>query len=159
VLHARGQLSADTTSGGTLDPRSCCRTASGPRSLTLLAGQAGLPPLTHHARRPPRCDMISAVSAASRPSRYAVASRAWTRQPRPEGWQPRGGRGRSRGQDQARSALSRRAISVPLTPVRRGLSRSLAAKLHRRSGCVQGRTVPIPKLIVRVRFSSPAPDS
>jgi hypothetical protein len=40
--------------------------------------------------------MISAESTESRPSRFAVASRAWTRQPRPEGWQLRGGRGRSR---------------------------------------------------------------
>jgi hypothetical protein len=40
--------------------------------------------------------MVSAESAESRPSRFAVASRAWTRRPRPEGWQLQGGRGRGR---------------------------------------------------------------
>jgi hypothetical protein len=40
--------------------------------------------------------MVSAESAESRPSCFAVASRAWTRRPRPEGWQLRGGRGRGR---------------------------------------------------------------
>jgi hypothetical protein len=44
----------------------------------------------------------------------------------------------------------RRAISVPLTPVMRGLSRSLADNLHRRSGHVQAETAQIPKLTVRV---------
>gem|GEM_PF-4464758 len=55
-----------------------------------------------------------------------------------------------RGQD-------RQAISGPLTPVTRGLSRSLTDSRSRRSGRVAARTAQIPKLIVRVRFSSPAP--
>ena len=46
--------------------------------------------------RPPRCTRILAESAGSRPSRYAVASRAWTRQPQPRRWQLREGRGRNR---------------------------------------------------------------
>ena len=33
------------------------------------------------------CSIVSAESAVSRPSRSAVASRALTRRPRPEGWQ------------------------------------------------------------------------
>jgi hypothetical protein len=35
----------------------------------------------------PRCPIVSAMSAESRPGHYAVASRALTRRPRPEGWQ------------------------------------------------------------------------
>jgi hypothetical protein len=50
-----------------------------------------------------------------------------------------------------------RAISVPLTPVIRGYSRSLADPLRRRSGRISARTGQIPKLTVRVRFPSPAP--
>ena len=65
--------------------------------------------------------------------------------------------GEEQGHDQASSAVGPRAISVPLTPVRKGLSRSLAATPHRRSGQTQARTVPIPKLTVPVRFPSPAP--
>jgi hypothetical protein len=57
----------------------------------------------------------------------------------------------------AGSGEARRAISVPLTPVTRGLSRSLADTPPRRSGPVAGRMAQIPKLIVRVRFPSPAP--
>jgi hypothetical protein len=44
----------------------------------------------------PRCTIVSAMSAESRPGRHAVASRAWTRRPRPEGWQLSRERGRSR---------------------------------------------------------------
>ncbi len=58
----------------------------------------------------------------------------------------------------AGDARRRRAISVPLTPVTRGLSRSLADTPHRRSGRSTDRIAQIPKLIVRVRFPSPAPD-
>ena len=57
----------------------------------------------------------------------------------------------------ARSTEESRAISGPLGPVTGGLSRSLADTSHRRSGPVEARTVQIPKLIVRVRFPSPAP--
>lgn len=48
----------------------CCRFAA-PRK----------PALDQH--RHPRCSMVLAESAVSRPSRFAVASRAWTRRPRP----------------------------------------------------------------------------
>jgi len=57
----------------------------------------------------------------------------------------------------APSATACRAISGPLTTVTSGLSRSLADTLHRRSGPVEARMAQIPKLTVRVRFSSPAP--
>ena len=70
---------------------------------------------------------------------HAVASRALTRQPRPEGRQL----SRRTGEDQGtairagRTAV-RRAISGPLTPVTSGLSRSLADTPLRRSGNVTG---------------------
>ena len=51
----------------------------------------------------------------------------------------------------------RRAISGPLTPANRGLSRSLTDGLVRRSSSVETRMAQIPKLTVRVRFPSPAP--
>ena len=57
----------------------------------------------------------------------------------------------------SRSADVCRAISRPLASVMRGLSRSLAMMPRRRSGVGLARTVQFPKLIVRVRFSSPAP--
>jgi hypothetical protein len=55
-----------------------------------------------------------------------------------------------------RSRAARRAISGPLTPVIRGRSRSLTAMPRPRSAGAAGRTAQIPKLIVRVRFPSPA---
>jgi hypothetical protein len=51
----------------------------------------------------------------------------------------------------------RRAISVPLTSVKKGLSRSFPDALPCRSGRTTARIAQIPKLIVRVRFPSPAP--
>jgi hypothetical protein len=45
----------------------------------------------------------------------------------------------------------RRAISVPLTPVIKGVSRSLTGGSRRWSGGVSGQTVQIPKLTVRLR--------
>jgi len=70
---------------------------------------------------------------------HAVASRALTRQPRPEGWQL----SRRPGEDQSAAisagrTMVRRAISVPLAPVTSGLSRSLADTPPRRSGHVTG---------------------
>jgi hypothetical protein len=50
-----------------------------------------------------------------------------------------------------------RAISGPFTSVKGGLSRSLTDSSPRRSGHVGARMAQIPKLIVRVRFPSPAP--
>jgi hypothetical protein len=70
---------------------------------------------------------------------HAVASRALTQRPRPEGRQL----SRRTGEDQG-TAISpgrtavRRAISGPLNPVTKGLSRSLADSLNRRSGRVTG---------------------
>jgi hypothetical protein len=52
----------------------------------------------------------------------------------------------------------RRAISVSLTPVTKGLSRSLKGSPSRWSGHIAVRIPQIPKLIMRVRFSSPAPN-
>jgi SAM-dependent methyltransferase len=49
----------------------------------------------------------------------------------------------------------RRAISVPLTPVKTGISRSLGDSRLRSSGQIRGRRAPLPKLIVRVRFRAP----
>jgi hypothetical protein len=70
---------------------------------------------------------------------HAVASRALTRRPRPEGRQL----SRRMGEDQdaairAGRTTIRRAISGPLTPVTSGLSRSLADTSSRRSGHVTG---------------------
>ena len=53
------------------------------------------------------------------------------------------------------SGQDRRAIAVPLTPVTKGLSRSLRDSPPRRSDVIAARMAQIPKLIVRVRFSSP----
>ena len=55
-----------------------------------------------------------------------------------------------------RSAVGR-AIGVPLTPVTKGLSRILTDGRSRRSDGVAAWIAQIPKLIVRVRFPSPAP--
>jgi hypothetical protein len=55
------------------------------------------------------------------------------------------------GEISAGGTAVRRAISVPLAPVTRGLSQSLADVPHRRSGRTTARTVQIPKLIVRTR--------
>jgi hypothetical protein len=70
---------------------------------------------------------------------HAVASRALTQRPRPE----RSQLSRRTGEDQgtangAGEAAVRRAISGPLTPVKSGLSRSLADTPNRRSGHVTG---------------------
>ena len=45
----------------------------------------------------PRCTIVSAMSAESRPGRCAVASRALTRRPWPEGWQLSREQGREQG--------------------------------------------------------------
>jgi hypothetical protein len=55
----------------------------------------------------------------------------------------------------AGQAKIRRAISGPLTPVTRGLSRSLRGSPSRMSGGIAARRAQIPKLIVRARFPSP----
>jgi hypothetical protein len=54
--------------------------------------------------RPPRCSMISAESSESRPSRYAVASRALTRRPR-----SRGGSYKEDGEEQGTEQLAVRS--------------------------------------------------
>jgi hypothetical protein len=53
----------------------------------------------------------NSAKATNARSAYAVAARALTRRPWPEGGQPRGGRGRSRGQGKPSSAHDCRAIS------------------------------------------------
>jgi hypothetical protein len=54
-------------------------------------------------------------------------------------------------------AQGRRAISGSSAPVKSGPSRSLTDSPPRSSGGMAARTAQIPKLIVRVRFPSPAP--
>ena len=56
-----------------------------------------------------------------------------------------------------RPSGDRRAISVPLAPVATGLSRTLTGSLPHSSGHMKARITQIPKLIVRVRFPSTAP--
>jgi hypothetical protein len=76
------------------------------------------------------------------------------------GRQLRGGRGRSRAQKppkRARLAHDRRAISVPLARVTRGQPGSLETARDARSAPLAAVTAALPKLIVRVRFPSPAP--
>ena len=87
-----------------------------------------------------------------------VASRAWTRRPRLRSGsyeKDRGGAGHA--PKRPRSAHDRRAISVPLAGVTRGQPRSLGTARDAWSAPLAAVTVTLPKLIVRVRFSSPAP--
>jgi hypothetical protein len=56
-------------------------------------------------------------------------------------------------------SASPRMIAVPLARVMRGQPRLLLAYGTCRSGPSAAVTAPIPKLIVRVRFSSPAPEA
>ena len=110
--------------------------------------------------RPPRWDMISAESSESRPSRYAVASRALTPRPRPRaGSYEEDGGGAGYDVQAGRWVLApvRRAINVQLARVTRGQPRPLQAARIGRSAARSGVAAPFPKLIVRVRFSSPAP--
>jgi hypothetical protein len=81
-----------------------------------------------------------------------------------KGGQLRGVRGRCRARRAAlttpggrRSVHDRRAISVPLARVTRGQPRPLADTYTRRSAPLAAVIAALPKLIVRVRFSSPAP--
>jgi hypothetical protein len=59
--------------------------------------------------------------------------------------------------DHCRPGQDRRAISVPLTTVTRGQPRSPRTGRTARSAPLAASTGLLPKLIVRVRFSSPAP--
>jgi hypothetical protein len=63
-------------------PRQASRNATPGRPIPA-------PPTFQAGARPPRCTMISAESAESRPSRCAVASRARTQRTRPRGGQLR----------------------------------------------------------------------
>jgi hypothetical protein len=81
-----------------------------------------------------------------------------------KGGQLRGVRGRCRARRAAltapggrRSVHDRRAIGVPLARVTRGQPRPLADTYTRRSAPLAAVIAALPKLIVRVRFSSPAP--
>jgi hypothetical protein len=74
-----------------------------------------------------------------------------------EGWQQSRRAVRSRVKVWAGPTNGRRAISGPLTPVTSGLLRSLADTLRRRPDLLEARTAQIPKLIMRLRFPSPAP--
>src|SRR5262249_19523635 len=61
------------------------------------------------------------------------------------------------GADRCRSAQDRRAISGPLAGVTRGHLRSLGTGPAARSGPLAAVAGALPKLIMRVRFPSPAP--
>jgi hypothetical protein len=107
--------------------------------------------------RSPRWDMIWAVASEFRPSRREVASRAWTRRPR-----PRAGSYEEYGEEQcterpepASSGQDRRAISVQLARVTSGQSRTLPVTRHSWSAAVAAWISQIPKLIVRVRSRHP----
>ena len=89
----------------------------------------------------------------------AVASRAWTQRPRPRAGsyeEDEGGAGHEAPPNQYRSAYDRRAISVPLARVTRGQPGPLGSARDARSAPLAAVTAALPKLIVRVRFSSPA---
>jgi hypothetical protein len=107
--------------------------------------------------RPPRWDMISAEFSESRPSRCAVASRALTRRPRPRAgsYEEDGGGAGYEAPDAA--VPVRRAINVQLARVTRGQPRLLQSTRTGRSAARSGVAALFPKLIVRVRFPSPAP--
>jgi hypothetical protein len=76
-----------------------------------------------------------------------------------KGGQLRGGRGgsRARSAGTARPGHDHRAISVQLATASKGQSRILTVPGHGWSPPLAAQIGPIPKLIVRVRFSSPAP--
>ena len=89
-----------------------------------------------------------------------ITSRSWTRRARPKAGsyeEDRGGAGREAAPTRRRSAHDRRAISGPLTRATRGQPRSLGTARNARSAPLAAVTAALPKLIVRVRFSSPAP--
>jgi hypothetical protein len=95
---------------------------------------------------------------------HAVASRAWTRRPRSRvgSYEADGG---GAGHEPAPGpspthrtpAQDRRAISGPLTRVTRGQSRLPGDSHPGWSAPLAALTAALPNLIVRVRFSSPAP--
>jgi hypothetical protein len=92
-----------------------------------------------------------------------VASRGWTRRPRPRGGQLRGGRGGAGHgpiwycPSPRQASHDRWAISGPLARVTRGQSGSPGTARNAWSAPLTAVTAALPKLIVRVRFSSPAP--
>jgi hypothetical protein len=79
---------------------------------------------------------------------HAVASRALNGGHGPRDGSYRGVRGGQGTGISAGRTTVRHAISVPLTSVTSGLSRSLVDTLHRRSGQRQARTAQLPKLTV-----------
>jgi hypothetical protein len=104
-------------------------------------------------------DRVRRVKAKPLRGRFASLDTAATA----KGGQLRGGRGRCRARRAAptapggrRSVHDRRAIGVPLARVTRGQPRPLADTYTRRSAPLAAVIAALPKLIVRVRFSSPA---
>jgi hypothetical protein len=88
---------------------------------------------------PPRFSIVSAESAVSRPSRARSIRETWHGGHGLRDGSYQGGRGRVRAPPSAHAGpWVRRAINGPLTPVKRGLSRSLADSLPCRSGHVTG---------------------
>jgi hypothetical protein len=96
-----------------------------------------------------RCSVVSASPPVSRSSRFASVH--YAHGPGIDAIEEEQGTEIKAGRTGVRCA-----ISVPLTPVTKGPSRTLTASLSRRSGHAKTRTAQLPKLIVRVRFSSAA---
>ena len=119
----------------------------------------------HEGGRPPSSSLLDGLGRVCRvqampasAGRFASLDTAATA----KGGQLRGGRGRSRARDspgRPAPGHDHRAISVQLAPVNQGQSRVLAVHGPGWSATPAGRIGRIPKLIVRVRFSSPAPQS
>jgi hypothetical protein len=101
-----------------------------------------------------RCGVLEATAMKVLPRgfRFSVATRPASRIRLPPsylGCPPQmGAVGGDRRVFRCRSAVSRRAISVPLTPAIRGYSRSLADPPRRRPGRITTRTGQIPKLMI-----------
>jgi hypothetical protein len=145
-------------------PLSCPVPASSSSRAAVSAGSSPSsisPPGSSHHTDPERTG--DATEAAPGPARLPAQSSPSSAGPLP--W--RAGR-RQTGRSAARRAClacrrwprspkDRRAISGPLTRVTRGQPRSLRTGEVARSGPLPGMMARLPKLIVRVRFSSPAP--
>ena len=127
-----------------------CRCGQGLRS----------PPLRTLARRQPpqtsSCCEATRQRTANADDPGTSAERTASGGQQPEAWQRSRRTGTNRHRDQPRPDHGGRVISGPLTSVTRGISRSLTDSRSGRSGRSTARTVQIPKLIVRVRFPSPA---
>ena len=139
---------ADALTGLPTDPDLHNRTpADSPDTWHETTDQKGSAAATRGSRPEPPCMAPVAPLFHPLPS-YADAAGSSRHQ-----------RGGTRTPDGGFDVTGRRAISGPLTPANRGLSRSLTDGLVRRSSSVETRMAQLPKLTVRVRFPSLAPGS